>query len=79
MDSRRRFAISLSLSVLAGIAASAAHAESDLARAYRVIAGKQFVDLTHSFNSTTPVWSGFGQAKMTPAADPQTQALHDQG
>jgi kynurenine formamidase len=58
--------------VLAGIAASAAHAESDLARAYRVIAGKQFVDLTHSFDSTTPVWSGFGHAKMTPAADPQT-------
>jgi kynurenine formamidase len=72
MDPRRRFAVILSLSVLAGIAASPAHAESELARAYRVIAGKQFVDLTHSFDSTTPVWSGFGQAKMTPAADPQT-------
>ena len=42
-------------------------AESDLDRAYRVIAGKQFVDLTHSFGPTTPVWSGFGQATFTPA------------
>ena len=29
----------------------------DLDRAWRVIAGKQFVDLTHSFGPTTPVWS----------------------
>src|SRR5262245_57141285 len=48
-------------------------AESDLARAYRVIASKQFVDLTQSFGPETPVWSGFGQAKMTPAADPKTR------
>lgn len=48
-------------------------AESSLGRAYRVIAGKQFVDLTHSFGPDTPVWSGFGQAKMTPAVDPQTR------
>src|SRR5262245_60609803 len=49
-----------------------AHAASDLDRAYRTIAGKKFVDLTHSFAPDTPVWSGFGQAKMTPAADPKT-------
>jgi kynurenine formamidase len=49
-----------------------AQAQTDLARAYRTIAGKEFVDLTHSFGPETPVWSGFGQAKMTPAADPQT-------
>jgi len=49
-----------------------ARAETDLARAYRIIAGKQFVDLTHSFGPTTPVWSGFGQAKFSPAADPKT-------
>ena len=49
-----------------------AHAQSDLARAYRIIAGKQFVDLTHSFGPDTPVWSGFGQAKFSPAADPKT-------
>jgi len=51
----------------------AARAASDLDRAYRIIAGKKFVDLTHSFAPDTPVWSGFGQAKMTPAADPKTR------
>jgi kynurenine formamidase len=62
-------------SVLAGSIAMCAapiRAESDLARAYRIIAGKQFVDLTHSFGPDSPVWSGFGQAKMTPMADPRT-------
>jgi kynurenine formamidase len=49
-----------------------AHAASDLDRAYRIIAGKTFVDLTHSFGPDTPVWSGFGQARMTPMADPKT-------
>ena len=33
---------------------------------------KTFVDLTHSFGPETPVWSGFGQAKFSPAADPKT-------
>ena len=73
MNPSCRFAIVLSLSVLAGIVAAPARADSDLARAYRVIQGKQLVDLTHSFDSTTPVWSGFGEAKMTPAVDPKTQ------
>jgi kynurenine formamidase len=50
-----------------------ASAQNDLARAYRTIAGKRFVDLTHSFSPDTPVWSGFGQAKFTPAADPKTK------
>ena len=27
-------------------------------------------DLTHRLGPETPVWSGFGQAKMSPAADP---------
>ena len=48
-------------------------AGSDLDRAYRIIAGKEFVDLTHSFGPTTPVWSGFGQAKFTSAFDPKTR------
>ncbi|HEV7981619.1 MAG TPA: cyclase family protein [Xanthobacteraceae bacterium] len=47
-------------------------AASDLGRAYRILASKSFVDLTHSFAPDTPVWSGFGQARMTPAADPKT-------
>src|SRR5262245_3475521 len=52
---------------------SPAKAQGNLARAYRVIASKQFVDLTHSFGPDSPVWSGFSQAKMTPAADPKTR------
>jgi kynurenine formamidase len=47
-------------------------ADPDLTRAYKIIASKQFVDLTHSFGPETPVWSGFGQAKFLPAADPKT-------
>jgi kynurenine formamidase len=46
--------------------------QTDLAQAYRTIASKTFVDLTHSFGPGTPVWSGFGQAKFSPAADPKT-------
>jgi len=63
-------------------AAAPAQAQSDLARAYRVIAAKKFVELTHSFGPDTPVWSGFGQAKMSPAADPKTKkpyTLKDDG
>ena len=51
---------------------ASARDQSDLATAYRVIASKTFVDLTHSFGPQTPVWSGFGQAKFSPAADPKT-------
>ena len=72
MASKLRFFAVLLLLALAGFPQSSAYAQSDLARAYRVIASKQFVDLTHSFGPNTPVWSGFGQAKMTPAADPKT-------
>ena len=53
-------------------AAVPAKAGSDLQRAYRIIATKTFVDLTHSFGPETPVWAGFGQAKFAPAADPKT-------
>ncbi len=49
-----------------------ANAQSDLARAYQIIASKKFVDLTHRFGPNTPVWSGFGQAKFSPASDPKT-------
>ncbi len=52
--------------------ATAARAADDLARAYRIIAAKRFVDLTHAFGPDTPVWSGFGQARFLPAADPKT-------
>lgn len=64
------------------LSAAPVQAQSDLARAYRVIAGKTFVDLTHSFGPETPVWSGFGQAKLSPASDPKTKkpyTLKDDG
>src|ERR1700694_1378538 len=76
----------LSIAVIIGLiglipplAPSGALADSELARAYRIIAGRPFVDLTHSFGPDTPVWSGFGQGKMTPAADPQTHAPYTIG
>ena len=59
------------LTAMAFTAAPFAHATS-LAEAYQVIASKKLVDLTHSFSPTSPVWSGFGQATMTAAADPKT-------
>ena len=62
--------LSLAFSICAG---SATNAQSDLRRAYRVISSKQYVDLTQRFGPESPVWSGFGQAKMTPAADPKTR------
>lgn len=43
-----------------------------LAEAFALIRARQKIDLTHAFGPKTPVWSGFGQAKMTPAVDPQT-------
>ena len=66
----RNSVIALTLALLSSTPAAAG---SDLDRAYRIIAGKQFVDLTHSFGPTTPVWSGFGQADFTPAFDPKTR------
>ncbi|HEY1542356.1 MAG TPA: cyclase family protein [Xanthobacteraceae bacterium] len=62
----------VSIAALSLLAIVPARAEGDLARAFRVIASKQYVDLTHSFSPDTPVWSGFGQARMTAAADPKT-------
>jgi kynurenine formamidase len=43
-----------------------------LADAWTTISSKDFVDLTHTFGPTTPVWQGFGQAVFSPAADPST-------
>lgn len=59
--------------VLAVMLVSGAANAGDLDRAWRIISGKQLVDLTHSFGPTTPVWSGFGQATFTPAFDPKTK------
>ena len=46
--------------------------DKSLSDAYKIIATKRFVDLTHTFGPTTPVWKGFGPAKFAPAADPTT-------
>jgi hypothetical protein len=51
-------------------------AQTSLDEAYHVIASKTFVDLTHAFGPDTPVWSGFGQARMSPAIDPNTRKFH---
>jgi kynurenine formamidase len=68
-----RYALGLAVfSCFVIVQGAPAHAQSDLARAYRIISGKQFVDLTHSFGPDTPVWSGFGQAKFSAAGDPKT-------
>jgi kynurenine formamidase len=69
----RRIALNAFAIAVLGLVSTAQAQTQSLDRAYRVIAGKQFVDLTHSFGPDTPVWSGFGQARMRPAADPQTQ------
>src|SRR3974390_969686 len=61
-----------SLLLVAIAIATPADAQSDLARAYQIIASKKFVDLRHSFGPDTPGWPGFGQAKFSPAADPKT-------
>ena len=46
--------------------------DHSLAKAWQIIQSKKFVDLTHTFSPTTPVWEGFGQATFSPAADPAT-------
>lgn len=61
--------------VLAGCAAPKPVSQAErlsLADAWRIIAQKKFVDLTHTFSPTTPVWPGFGPAVFAPAADPKT-------
>jgi kynurenine formamidase len=63
------------LVIVLGVAAVGATgcADSDLSTAYRTIASRRLVDLTHTFGPDTPVWSGFEQATFSPAADPATQ------
>ena len=68
--------------VVAGLAAASAApsaqakepmvANPSLAEAFAIVRAHPKVDLTHTFGQKTPVWSGFGQAKMTPAVDPHT-------
>jgi kynurenine formamidase len=53
--------------------AKAADTQADQANPLlAIIHASKLVDLTHSFSANTPVWSGFGQAVITPAKDPKT-------
>jgi kynurenine formamidase len=69
---RRIFAPAVAALALTLLTHPAEARDDSLAQAFRILQSKTFVDLTHSFSPTTPVWSGFGQAKMTPMTDPKT-------
>jgi kynurenine formamidase len=66
------FSLGLAQAVSSVAAAQEKSHEKSLAEAYRIIASKQFVDLTHSFGPLTPVWKGFGPATFSAASDPAT-------
>lgn len=69
----RTLTVLLSVALAGAIIAPIALAQDgSLAEAYRIIASRKFVDLTHSFGPQTPVWKGFGQATFSRAADPET-------
>jgi len=70
--SRSSSTLTIVAAVLGTALLTPAFAASDLDRALRIIESKKWVDLTHSFGPDTPVWSGFGQARMTPAGVPKT-------
>jgi len=69
MTLARTTALAFALCLAAG---SGLAADLTLADALKVIQGKPFVDLTHTFGTSTPVWGGFGQATMSAACDPKT-------
>jgi len=64
--------IAASITPICSIWSVALAQERSLEDAFKIISSKQFVDLTHSFSPTTPVWKGFGQATFSAAADPGT-------
>ncbi|HUB89738.1 MAG TPA: cyclase family protein [Dyella sp.] len=61
----------LSMSVAAQANPGSAHA-NQATELLAIIHDSKLVDLTHAFSASTPVWSGFGQASITPAKDPKT-------
>jgi Putative cyclase len=68
---RPLLALIIILPVCATVSPASAQ-NGSLAQTYRIIAAKQFVDLTHSFSPLTPVWKGFGQATFSAVANPET-------
>lgn len=71
-----RMIAALAFSLLGmGVAAQARPGDAHDTQASELLAiihGSKLVDLTHAFSASTPVWSGFGQASITPAKDPKT-------
>jgi kynurenine formamidase len=69
---------SLALTLITAFAVSVASfprvlaQDGSLADVLKILQTKQYVDLTHSFGPSTPVWQGFGQATFARAADPGT-------
>lgn len=51
------------LLAFAGTALAAEPGDSGLAKAWQIIKGKEFVDLTHSFGPGIPHWKGFSDEK----------------
>jgi kynurenine formamidase len=68
----KRICVSSAMFLAALLWALPSRAEISLAEAYQVIVSKTFVDLSHAFGPDSPVWSGFGQARISPALDPKT-------
>jgi kynurenine formamidase len=72
MSVRLLLTLCVSITVAYAIPPVALAEETSLGVAYKIISSKQFVDLTHSFSPSTPVWKGFGQANFSAATDPET-------
>ncbi|MGH7916066.1 MAG: cyclase family protein [Candidatus Binataceae bacterium] len=64
---------------LAGAPSFTSAQGNSLALAYQIISSKRFVDLTHTFGPSTPVWKGFGPATFSAAANPATGAPYTIG
>jgi kynurenine formamidase len=76
MRHKRSLAFSIAFAAALGLAGQTRGADAkggSLADELRIIRSREFVDLTHSFSPTTPVWSCFGQATMSAACDPKTR------
>jgi kynurenine formamidase len=65
-----RLAAALALAVTLLPPGGAMAAGGSLEDAWRILSSKRFVDLTHRFGPTTPVWAGFGPATFAAATDP---------
>jgi len=73
MHFKRGFGFTLAAGLMISRICYAVAAEPvSLADALKILQSKQYVDLTHSFGPSSPVWGGFGQATISAAADPKT-------